>query len=390
MIAQVNSESKTSVETSTERASNNLSLANRHLKVKFAPVNTFHKELKRRVDEYFTINDLSPKGTVNMYQKTLVIFTWFALSWGLLVFAAQTWWQAVILCISLGFAMGGIGFSVQHDGNHKAYSDNSFINQATGFGADLMGVSSYFWNLHHTLLHHSYTNVCGVDLDIDLGILARYAPQQERMWFHRFQHLYLPVLYSFLLVNWHIYRDFNDFVRATVGEYKTPRPKGKDLVLFIVGKSGFFALAFGIPCCFHPISQVIYCYLGTSAIVGLLLSFVFQTAHCMPDAKFVDLPADSQPLSDNWAIHQLETTVNYAPNNRLLSWYVGGLNYQVEHHLFPGICHTHYPSIATIVEATCKEYGVSYYTLPTFRDAIAAHMRWLWIMGNNDAELSID
>jgi linoleoyl-CoA desaturase len=381
MIA--NSEPNTSLKIRTDRASNNLSLANKHLKVKFAPIDLFHQQLKQRVDDYFTTNGIGSKDAVKMYQKTLVITTWFILSWILLVFAAQTWWQATILCISLGMAMGGVGFSIQHDGNHKSYSERSLVNQVAGFGADLMGVSSYFWNLHHTLLHHSYTNVCGLDLDIDLGILARYAPQQQRMWFHRFQHLYLPVLYSFLLVNWHVYRDFSDFVRATVGEYKTPRPKGKDLAIFIVGKLGFFALAFGIPCCFHPVWQVIYCYLGTSALVGLLLSFVFQTAHCMPDAKFVDIPANSQPLSDNWAVHQLETTVNFAPDNRLLSWYVGGLNYQVEHHLFPGICHIHYPQISPIVRATCEEYGVSYYTLPTFRAAIASHLRWLWMMGND-------
>jgi linoleoyl-CoA desaturase len=357
-------------------------VANRPLKVKFAPTNSFHKTLKRRVNQHFIANDRSPKDSANLYQKTFVIMTWFIVSWTLLVFAAQTWWQAGILCISLALAMGGIGFSIQHDGNHKAYSDHSWVNQVAGFGADLMGVSSYFWNLHHTLLHHSYTNVCGVDLDIDLGVLARYAPQQERRSFHRFQHLYLPVLYCLLLINWHVYRDFNDLVRASIGDYKVSRPKGKDLVLFVVGKIGFFALAFGIPVLFHPVWQVMVGYLVTSAIVGLLLSIVFQTAHCMPQAKFVDIPANAQPLEDNWAVHQLETTVNFAPNNALLSWYVGGLNYQVEHHLFPGISHVHYPELSTIVRKTCEEYGVTYNMLPTFRAAIAAHFQWLWIMGH--------
>jgi linoleoyl-CoA desaturase len=379
----VNSDLNTSTQAKLDHTSQNSSVANSHLKVKFAPTNSFHKALKRRVQKHFVVNNISTKDSTNLYQKTLVIITWFILSWSLLVFSAQTWWQATILCISLALAMGGIGFSIQHDGNHKAYSSNSVANQIAGFGADLMGVSSYFWNLHHTLLHHSYTNVCGVDLDIDLGILARYAPQQRKRWFHRFQHLYLPVLYCFLLINWHFYRDFNDFVQATIGEYKVPRPKGKDLVIFIVGKLGFFALAFGIPLCFHPAWQVMACYLGTSAIVGMLLSIVFQTAHCMPQAKFVDIPANARPLDDNWAVHQLETTVNFAPNNRLLSWYVGGLNYQVEHHLFPGISHVHYPKLAKIVRDTCEEYGVIYNQLPTFRAAIVAHFQWLRFMGND-------
>jgi linoleoyl-CoA desaturase len=127
-------------------------VANRHLKVKFAPTNSFHKKLKQRVNQHFIANDRSPKDSTNLYQKTFVIMTWFIVSWTLLVFAAQTWWQAGLLCISLALAMGGIGFSIQHDGNHKAYSNHSWINQVAGFGADLMGVSSYFWNLHHTLV----------------------------------------------------------------------------------------------------------------------------------------------------------------------------------------------------------------------------------------------
>jgi linoleoyl-CoA desaturase len=381
MIA--NSESKTPFSNSLDRGGNNLSLSNKHLKVKFDRTNEFHQELKRRVDDYFTTTGNTQKDVPQMYRKTLVILAWFVLSWGLLVFAAQIWWQAVILCISLGLAMGGIGFSIQHDGNHGAYSDRPILNQITGFGADLMGVSSYLWNMQHTLLHHSYTNVWGVDHDINLGILARFAPQQERMWFHRFQHIYLPVLYSFLMVAWHFYRDFKDFIRGSIGEYQIPRPQGKDLWVFIAGKIGFFALAFGIPCYFHPVWQVIVCYLGTSAVVGLLLSFVFQTAHCMPEAKFVDLPTNGQSLDNNWAVHQLETTVDFAHNNRLLSWYVGGLNFQVEHHLFPGICHIHYPAIAQIVRDTCQEYGVTYNVLPSFRAAIASHLRWLWMMGND-------
>ncbi len=364
--------------------SSQFSSANQHLKVKYDRTNDFHQELKHRVDNYFVTTGQSPKDAPRMYLKTLTIFSWFLISWVLLVFVAQTWWQATILNLSLGMAMAGIGLSIQHDGNHKSYSDNTIINQICGFGADILGVSSYLWKQQHNLLHHSYTNVCGVDHDINMGALCRLAPQQKHYWFHRFQYIYLPVLYSLLVVAWHFYRDFKDLLLGSIGEYKIPRPKGKDLVIVIVGKLTFFTLAFVIPCYFHPTWQVLVAYFGASAIAGLWLSFVFQTAHCMPEAKFVSLPENSQPLADNWAVHQLETTVDFAPNNALLTWYIGGLNYQVEHHLFPGICHVHYPAIAPIVEATCKEYGVKYNVLPSFTAAIKSHIHWLWLMGQPD------
>jgi len=362
------------------------SLVNKPLKVRFDRTNDFHQELKQRVDNYFTTTGRSPKDSPRMYLKSLVIFSWFLASWALLVFAAQTWWQAIILSLSLGMAMAGIGLSIQHDGNHKSYSDNSLINQIGGFGADILGVSSYLWKQQHNLLHHSYTNVWGVDHDINLGDLSRLAPQQERYWFHRFQHIYLPILYTLLVVAWHFYRDFKDLILGSIGEYKIPRPKGKDLVVLVVGKITFFTMAFVIPCYFHPAWQVILAYLGASAVAGVWLSFVFQTAHCMPQAQFVSLPDDSQPLANNWAVHQLETTVDFAPNNALLTWYIGGLNYQVEHHLFPGISHVHYPAIAPIVEATCKEYGVVYNVLPSFTSAIGSHIHWLWLMGQETQE----
>lgn len=359
-----------------------LSIANQPLRVKFDRTDNFHQELKHRVDAYFKTTGRSPKDAPQMYLKTLIILSWCAVSWGLLVFAAQSWWQAVFLCFSLGMAMAGIGLSIQHDGNHKSYSNNTIVNQITGFGADVLGVSSYLWKQQHNLLHHSYTNVCGVDHDINMGALCRLAPQQKRYWFHRFQYIYLPVLYSFLVVAWHFYRDFKDLILGSIGEYKIPRPQGKDLVLVVLGKLTFFTLAFGIPLYFHPAWQVIAAYFGVSAVTGLWLSFVFQTAHCMPEAEFVSLPENSQPLANNWAVHQLETTVDFAPHNALLTWYIGGLNYQVEHHLFPGICHVHYPAIAPIVQATCQEYGVKYNVLPSFTAAIGSHLRWLRQMGN--------
>ena len=316
-----------------------------------------------------------------MFRKTAVILSWFAISWVLLVFVASSWWQAGVLSISLGLAMAGIGFSIQHDGGHGAYSKQQFVNQLMAMSLDLLGGSSYIWKWQHNIIHHSYTNLVGVDHDIDLGILCRFAPQQQHLWFHRFQYVYLWPLYGLLAFNWHFYSDFQKLIQGRIGEHRFPRPQGRDLVVLVLGKVMFFSWAFLIPALFHPLWQVIVCYVLTSFVASFVLSIVFQVAHCVQEADFPSLPANSNYVNNSWARHQVATTVDFAPDNRLLTWYVGGLNFQVEHHLFPDVCHIHYPALAPIVESVCSQFGVNYASHPTFRAAIGSHSRWLRLLG---------
>lgn len=359
----------------------NASSTTNQKKVKYLRDMAFHRELKRRVEGYFEQTGLPRRDPPQMFRKTAIILGWFASSWLLLVFVASTWWQAGLLSISLGLAMAGIGFSIQHDGGHGAYSERQFINQFMAMTLDLLGGSSYLWKWQHNVIHHSYTNIAGVDHDIDLGIICRFAPQQRRLWFHRFQHLYLWLLYGFLAFNWHFYSDFQKLVQGKIGENSFPRPRGRDLVVFVLGKVMFFSWAFFVPALFHPLWQIIACYLVTSFIASLVLSIVFQAAHCVEDAAFPTIPENSNQIGNSWAKHQVETSVNFAPDNKLLSWYVGGLNFQIEHHLFPDVCHIHYPALSSIVESVCSDFGVRYASHPTFRAAVTSHVRWLQVLG---------
>jgi linoleoyl-CoA desaturase len=126
---------------------------------------------------------------------------------------------------------------------------------------------------------------------------------------------------------------------------------------------------------------VLVFYAGTAFALGLVLSVVFQLAHCVEDAEFPSLPSGSERLPDEWAVHQVKSTVDFGRRSRLLTWYVGGLNFQIEHHLFPKICHVHYPRIAGVVEEVCAEYGVRYAAHDRLRDALSSHWRWLRRMG---------
>jgi linoleoyl-CoA desaturase len=306
---------------------------------------------------------------------------WFGASYGLLVFAAATWWQGVLLACSLALATAGIGFSVQHDANHRAYSKRRSVNSVMGATLDLLGASSYYWHWKHNVLHHSYTNLAGADDDINFLPFARLAPGQPRYWIHAYQHVYLWVLYGFLGPKWHLIDDFKGALSGSVAGNRYPRPRGWNLFRLIAGKAAFFGWAIVIPMLFHRWWLVLVFYAATSFVLGLALAIVFQLAHCVEEASFPDHTVVEGHVKNGWATHQIQTTVDFAQGNRWLTWYVGGLNFQIEHHLFPTICHVHYPRIARIVRAACADFGLRYSANERLTGALRSHWRWLRSMG---------
>jgi linoleoyl-CoA desaturase len=349
--------------------------------LKFGSEDPFYRVLRSRVNEYFQHTGRSQRDCPRMYLKTALVLGWFAASYALLVFCVTTWWMAAPLAISLALSMAAIGFNIQHDGSHGAYSKHPWINKMMALTLDLLGGSSYGWACKHNIVHHTYSNITGHDDDIEIGILGRLSPHQKHYRFHRWQHIYLWPLYGFVAIKWHFYDDFRDVIKGRFGACRYARPKGWDLVTFIGGKAAFFSLAIGIPLMLHPVWVVLGGYLVVSFVEGIALSLVFQLPHCAEQAAFPLPQADTGRMETPWAVHQVQTTVNYARGNRLLSWYVGGLNFQIEHHLFPRICHVNYAAIAPLVEQTCREFGVDYQANETFRSAIASHFRWLRRMG---------
>ena len=357
-------------------------------RVKFGVADGFMQTLRKRVDEYFNETNLSRHDQPRLYLKCFVILAWTALSYCALVFWASSWPVALLAAASLGAAMAGVGFNIQHDGGHGAFSKHGWINKATAFTLDILGGSSFIWKRTHNIVHHSYTNVTGVDGDIELGGLGRLSPHQPRYFFHRFQHIYLWFLYGFITFKWQFHDDTMALVKGRVGDTRVPRPNAKEWCVLIAGKLIFLTLAFGLPLMLHPWYAVAGFFFATSFVQGVLLSIVFQLAHVVEHADFPMPEGDAKRIENEWAAHQVETTVDFAQNSWLASWYTGGLNFQIEHHLFPQICHAHYPAIAKIVEETSAEYGVKYYSHPTTWSAIKSHYRWLREMGRPVANTS--
>lgn len=347
---------------------------------KFANDTGFHAEVRHRVDEFFRVTGRRQRDCPQMYLKTALIFAWLALSYAVLIFVAATWWQAMLVAIALGLAIAAIGLNIQHDGAHHAYSRISWVNKLMAMSIDLIGGSSYFWYWKHDVFHHSYVNITGHDTDIDVGPFARLSPHQQRWWIHRWQHLYMWLLYGFMTIRWHLYGDFHDLITGQVGVHKVPRPRGWDLAIFIGGKA-LFVLGLALPLLVHPVWVVLLFYLTASLVMGIVMSIVFQLAHCVAEADFPPPGLSTGHMPKPWAVHQVETTVDYARRSRVFAWLIGGLNYQIEHHLFPRICHVNYPAISKLVEETCREFGVRYREHRSVGAGLLSHFRWLRHLG---------
>jgi linoleoyl-CoA desaturase len=279
--------------------------------------------------------------------------------------------------------------SIQHDANHGAYSNHPIINRALRLTLDIMGTNSLMWRHKHNVVHHSFTNIEGADDDLDFGALARLTVHQPRRPWHRFQHLYLWFLYGFLLPKWVFYDDFVVLAKRRTGPHRLPDLARSDLVHFVLGKLFFVAWAIVIPALFHPIWQVLVFHLIAAFALGVTLSCVFQLAHVVEDAEVHRPAAPGEMMPNDVASHQLETTVDFARSSPILTWYFGGLNYQIEHHLFPKVCHLHYPALSRIVEDVALQHGVRYRAHRTFRAALASHFRLLRRLGQLPAAVPV-
>ncbi len=350
-------------------------------RLKFHGRSGFQAELRRRVDEYFEKQNAKPRDCPQMYLKTAVLMGGFVLSYILLVFVAQTWWQGIPAAIFLGLMTAGVGLNIQHDGGHCAGSSRAWVNRLMAMSLDVIGGSSYMWHWKHGVFHHTYTNVTGHDTDIDFGAMARMTPHQKRYFFHRLQHYYIWFLYGLMAVRWHLFGDFQQLVTGRICEHPIPRPKGWDLVIFIAGKVIFFSLAFGIPLFLYPVWVVAVYYGIVALVLGITLSIVFQLAHCVEDAAFAMPSEETGQMENAWAIHQVESTVDFARRSRLAAWLLGGLNFQIEHHLFPRISHVNYPGISRVVEQTCRDFGIKYNEHKSFWSGVVSHVMWLRQMG---------
>jgi linoleoyl-CoA desaturase len=345
----------------------------------------FFVTLNKRVNEYFKTRELSRHANAEMIVKTIFMFTLYLTPFVLMLTGVVTGtWPMLAMCILMGIGVAGIGLSIMHDANHGAYSQKPWINNLIGYSLNVVGGNAFNWKIQHNVLHHTYTNVYDADEDISPRGVLRMSPYSDWKPMHKFQHFYAWFLYGLMTLIWVL---FKDIIRM-ISYHKDGLIKKQNAsvvtesIILVVTKILYLGYIFTLPMVILdlPFWTVFLGFCVMHYVAGFILAIIFQPAHVIEGTEYFE-PDTNGNLENNWAIHQLHTTTNFANKSRLFSWYVGGLNFQVEHHLFPNVCHVHYRKIAPIVEATAKEFGIPYKAEETFIDALVGHGRLLRELG---------
>lgn len=352
--------------------------------VKFPVSNSalFVEELKQSVSDYFTAREISEKGNAQMVIKTVVLLTIYFGAYGLIMSNTLVPWQMFLLAVVMGVTMAGVGFAVGHDALHGAYSSSPLVNKIIGFSFELMGGNGYMWKITHNVIHHTYTNIHGVDEDLEVSPLLRLSPSAEWKPIHRYQHFYAFLAYSFSSLFWAFVKDYKYFLQRNIGPYENKSHPPSAIITLIIGKLFYYTYTIAIPLMVLeiPLWQFLIGYLAMHLTAGIILGVVFMLAHVVEDTDHPIANVDGM-MEHDWIVHQMVTTSNFANGNRLLTWYVGGLNHQIEHHLFPKICSVHYPAIYKIVRGVSMKYDIPYNQHETFTEAIRSHIVMLKRLG---------
>lgn len=342
---------------------------------------SFHSELKKRVNAYFTEAGKTTTGNFSLYFKAVAFGVALIAVYIHLVFFTPGIILGIAESILLGGLIAAIGFNVMHDGAHGSFSKNKAVNIMAAFSLDFLGGSSFMWNVKHNIIHHAYTNIDGIDDDIDIQPWMRMSSTQKKYALHKYQHRYFWFLYAVLYILWIFVMDYQKYFKQKIGDMPLKKMHLNDHLVFWAFKLFHLFVFVGLPIYMAGFLPWLLGFSVMTIFAGLVISIVFQLAHTVEHTSFPVPNAEDGRLSDEWAVHQLKTTANFATRNKLISTLVGGLNFQIEHHLFPRISHVHYPAISKIIKQTCQEYNVPYIEYPKMRLAIASHVAFLKQMG---------
>jgi len=342
---------------------------------------SFHAELKKRISAYFDSTGKRRTGNYKLFLKAGILLTLFLAGYVHLLFLTPPAIIAIPECILLGCTAAALCFNLMHDGAHGSFSQYPLLNKMAAHSWDVIGGSTFIWKMKHNVIHHSYTNVDGLDDDIDVKPFLRMSDTQKRHELHRYQYLYFWILYPMTYLFMIFIQDFLKYFRKRIGQVPMKKMNTVDHIDFWGFKLLYIGLFLVLPIYLVGFSAFIIGFLIFSLVNGFILSIVFQLAHTVEHTSFPVVNQQTNQMEDEWAIHQIKTTANFATKNKFVSWFVGGLNFQIEHHLFPKISHVHYPAISKIIRQACQEYGIAYLEYPKVRLAVASHVAFLRQMG---------
>lgn len=347
----------------------------------------FYQTLKAEVEEYFHSKQLKKTGDWRLYHKTIILLPAAIVIYILLLSVSMPVLPALLLCSCLGLISASIGFNVMHDACHGSYSTNNKLNYALGLSLNLLGGNSFIWKFKHNIIHHTYPNVDGLDDDIARTPLIRSCETQQWYPAHRFQHVYVIFLYAISSFAWVFLLDYVKYFRQRIVETPLQKMSVAEHFIFWFSKAFYVTVFVVLPIVVLGWLPWLIGFFTMHLVMGFTLAIVFQLAHVVEETSFEYVATDDvKKIETEWAIHQVNTTANFAPRNKVISWFVGGLNYQIEHHLFPRISHIHYPAINHIIKKNCLAFNIPYHEFPTMTSAISSHFKIMKLMGQRPAQ----
>jgi len=341
----------------------------------------FYTSLKASIDEYFSGTGKRKTGNIRLYAKSVILILAAVSLYVFLLFTPLAFPLVALCSLFLGFILACIGFNVMHDANHGSYSSRKWVNETLGLTLNALGGNNFIWKQKHNIIHHTYTNIDGIDDDIAKSPFIRMCSSQRWVPAHRLQHLYTPLLYAISSMIWILFQDFEKYFRKKIVDTPLTKMSATDHVIFWVSKILYLLFYIVIPITLMGWQSWLVYFLCMHIGLGFTLSIVFQLAHVVEETTFESVSGDAKQIENEWAIHQIKTTSNFSPNNSIVSWFAGGLNYQIEHHLFPRVSHIHYPALSKLVQAECAAFNLPYNNLPTFKAAVTSHFRFIRFLG---------
>lgn len=351
---------------------------NDYIQFKNLKEDSFYNELKEEINNYFKKNNYSEKANTTMVVKSIILALMVASMYFTILFVNLDLIYQIFCLVMLGISMVGVGFNISHEALHNAYSSSKIENQLLGYSLDLLGPSSYLWKINHGA-HHSYTNIHGVDGDIKDSKILRLCPHSPFHPLHRYQVITVVLIYAFFyLLFIYVLNTLNIFGIGLGGTRKIKHSR-KEIIKFIFLKLLYIFIWIIVPVTILNLTplEFISGYLILSVVIGSIFTTVFALAHTVEQADF---PVQKFNEKHSWAEHQLRTTCNFKIKSKLLEHYVGGLNYQIEHHLFPNISSIHYPKISPIVKSIAEKHNITYHSSKGFFYSIQSHFKLLWTL----------
>ncbi|RYG28042.1 MAG: acyl-CoA desaturase, partial [Chitinophagaceae bacterium] len=267
----------------------------------------FFNDLKKSVDNYFVENKIQKTGNINLFLKAGILIPGAIAIYVVLLTVTMPAFLAISLCCLLGLVLASIGFNVMHDANHGSFSSKKWVNEAMGLSLNALGGNAFIWKFKHNIVHHTYTNVDGIDDDIAKSPLMRQCSTQKWVPAHRFQHIYVVLVYAISSFAWVFLMDLNKYLSQKV--YTTPLQKmsRQEHIVFWVSKLMYVLFYIVIPVMTVGWKAWGIGFAFMHVFLGFTLAIVFQLAHVVEHTEFEAVGGDDKIIENEWAIHQVKT-----------------------------------------------------------------------------------